>query len=69
MKLWRSGFGKGLGIGVLVEENNIIKMHRIKKKICIEGMTWKPLKVYREQRYVTIISKYKTCKQVKFIRK
>lgn len=31
IKLWQSGFGKDLGIGVLVEENNIIKMHRMKK--------------------------------------
>lgn len=71
IKLWQSGFGKDLGIGVLVEENNIIKMHRIKKlnkKICKEGMIWKPLKVYREQRYVTIIIEYKTCKHVKFVR-
>lgn len=32
IKLWQSGFGKDLGIDqVLVEENNIIKMHRMKK--------------------------------------
>lgn len=41
---------------------------KLNKNICKEGMTWKPLKFYREQRYVTIIIEYKTCKHVKFVR-